>query len=816
MAPAPANRSRLDHGWRMLQSAPGRYADPAAIPEDADWIAAKAPDTAAAALERAGRFDRDAPVDLDEFDHWWRCEFDAAAPQRLVFHGLATLAEIFVNGERRATGESMFAPMTLDLRENGRVRLDIAFRGMGPRLAVKTARARWRPRAVQPPSLRFLRATLIGRMPGWCPPIRAVGPYRAVELIDDGALQIDVVRALTRVEGRDGVVDVALRVNRDAVAIELSCAGARHRVAVRDGWASATLRIPDIALWWPHTHGAPVLHDLAATVEGREIALARLGFRTIQLDRGPDGKGFGLRVNGVPVFCRGANWISADIVALPGARADYAPWLTLARDAHMNMIRVPGSTLYEASDFYALCDELGLMVWQDFMFANLDYPANDADFRAAVWREAEAFVRRTQASPSLAVFCGGAEVAQQAAMLGLPRETWSNAIFDEDLPGVLQANRPGAVYVPNTPCFGDLPFTPEEGLCHYYGVSAYGRDFDDVRRSRVRFAPECLGFSHAPERDVPLEPGRAAIAQPIYGERIEGDTGAVWYFEDVRNAYLQRLYGVDPQTLRREDPARWLDLSRATTCEVATGLFAELRSPRSLAQGAMTLFFQDVAGPGAGWGVVDHRCEPKPVWHALRRAFRPLSVSIVDEGLNGLAIVAFNDGPHRRTLDLVFECLRDGEIPVLSARRGVTLEPHGVAELSSSDLAGGFFDASYAYRFGPPQHDVAIARLVDPATQEIVADAFFFPVGRGAARAPLGLDATAERLGDAVLLTLSTLRLAQNVRILAPGWRASDNWLHLAPRAPRRIVLQAVGDAPMPTRVAITALNGLDALELQP
>ena len=211
MAPAPANRSRLDRGWRMFQSAPGLHADPSTIPDDADWIDAKAPDTAAAALERAGRFDRAAPVDLDNFDHWWRCAFDAAAPQRLVMHGLATLAEVFVNGDKRATSESMFAPLTLELSEVGRVQLDIAFRAMGPRLAAKGPRARWRPRAVQPSSLRFLRTTLIGRMPGWCPPIRAVGPYRAVELIDDGALQIDVVRALTRVEGRDGDAGQGLR-----------------------------------------------------------------------------------------------------------------------------------------------------------------------------------------------------------------------------------------------------------------------------------------------------------------------------------------------------------------------------------------------------------------------------------------------------------------------------------------------------------------------------------------------------------------------------------------------------------------------------
>src|SRR4029079_9557581 len=104
--------------------------------------------------------------------------------------------------------------------------------------------------------------------------------------------------------------------------------------------------------------------------------------------------------------------------------------LTLAAYAHINMIRVGGTMTYESDDFFALCNELGLLVWHDFMFANMDYPIADAAFRASVETEAAQFLTRTQHHPSLAVLCGGSEVAQQVSMMGLPPALWTGPLHE--------------------------------------------------------------------------------------------------------------------------------------------------------------------------------------------------------------------------------------------------------------------------------------------------------------------------------------------------------------------------------------------------
>jgi beta-mannosidase len=577
-----------------------------------------------------------------------------------------------------------------------------------------------------------------------------------------------------------------------------------------DGSFAATLRPDDVTPWMPHTHGTPALYEISVRVGEEIFSLGKTGFRRLEVDHGDDGKGFGLEVNGVAVFCRGAVWTNADLLTLSGDADTYRPLLEAARDAGMNMLRIGGTMLYETRAFFELCDELGILVWQDFQFANYDYPVKDEAFVAEVRAEVRDQLSVSMGCPSLAVLCGGSEIYQQGAMMGLPETRWKGPLCEEILPDLASVLRVDVPYAPNSPCGGVLPFSPNEGIAHYYGVGAYLRPLEDARCAEVRFAGECLAFSNIPDQQsldegLPVKPAH----DPRWKARVPRDRGAGWDFEDVRDHYLKSLHGIDPSALRYGDPDRYLDLGRAVTGEVMERTFAEWRRPGSPCQGALVWTFSDLA-MGAGWGLVDAAGRPKPAWYALKRAFRPLQVVLTDEGTNGLAIHAINDRPEEKAVTLTLACLKDGQVPVVSGTKELLLAPHSAQTLNAVELIGAFFDVTYAYRFGPLSHDVTIVRLLDPETGAVLADACHFPDGHGPLR---HFDAPEVELlpggEDSWWLTIEAQRFLRSVSLSVPGYVPDDNWFHLAPGVTRRVLLtkcKTGPEAPKPAG-ALKAIN---------
>jgi beta-mannosidase len=825
----------LTDGWSLALTEPGACALPGNIPSDQETFPAIVPGTVAAALEAAGRFERNAPEPLIEKDAWYRRSLSDAAPgpATLRFDGLATIAEVFLDDRLILSSSSMFESHAVAVELTGAETLSICFRALKPHLEKTGPRARWRPRLMNNQGLRLIRTTTLGFMPGWCPEVQAVGPWRPVSLISPvaGEMSPEVTEgggsaqsaaeefaaappsalpgiSPTRGEigwraipasGRhlnelsvfaslsgngDGVLQVGFAGGEAGRDIRLICAGRETAFSFSDGRYSAELRLPAIEPWWPHTHGEPVLHEAAIRFGDRHLPLSPVGFRSIEVDRGAGGQDFAVLVNGEKIFCRGAVWTSADIVTLPGDRASYEPWLRLARDAGMNMIRIPGIAVYESSDFFALCDELGVMVWQDLMLANFDYPVTDPDFLIHVKSEVGQLLVRTSANPSLAIVCGGSEIWQQGAMLGLPERIWKGPLCAEILPGLVAEHRPDLAYAENSPSGGALPFYPNAGVAHYYGVGAYLRPLDDARRADIRFAAECLAFSNLSEIET-LDGGKLGIPR---------DAGADWDFEDVRDHYLGVLYGVDPQELRRQDAERYLALSRAVTGEVMEATFAEWRRPGSSCNGALAFTLQDVM-PGPGWGIIGVDGRPKPAWYALKRAFRPVQIVFADEGTNGLDIHVLNETARPRALALEVTCLRDGKMPVVSGRRDLTLAARSSESIACTDLFGAFFDSNYAYRFGPPSHDVVVARLVDAETGAVVAEAFHFSLGRDKAMHPGQITVVLDRDENGWWLDLATDVFAQSVSLGLEGFLAADNGFHLAPGTAKRIRLAPIGGA---------------------
>jgi beta-mannosidase len=719
-------------------------------------------------------------VGSDAEDHWFRTRLDVEeAGTRLRLPGLATVCDVFLDGEHVLTSESMFLEHELPV-EPGSHELVVCARALQPLLgAPRRPRARWRTRVVGDGNLRWFRTTLLGRAPGFASGPPVVGPWRAPELRGPRALLLDVRTAL---DGGDGVLEVACPA--EAGALDVSVAGVSARLPAGGG----TVRLPRPERWWPHTHGEPALHELRVQAEAGEARRSN-GFRELE---GPDDlerDGLSLRVNGVALFARGAVWV-------PPPRDQVRSTLERARDAGMNIVRVVGTGWYEDDDFYAACDELGLLVWQDLMFANMDYPFVDPEFRSAAEDEVRQLLRRLRGRPSLAVLCGNSEIEQQASMLGLAPEVARDEFFAETVPALAREAGVDATYVPSAPTGGTLPFRTDSGVANYFGVGAYLRPLADARLAGVRFASECLAFANVPDPD----PADRSLG-------VMCDVGADWDFADVRDHYLRSLHGIGPG-----DPRYW-ERSRHVTGELMAAVFGEWRRPASAATGGIVLWLRD-REPGSGWGVLDHEGRPKLAWHHLRRALAPVAVWLVDEGLNGLTIAVANDTPAALRATLRLSLYRDGQLPVNGASRKLEVGPHDSLELDAEELLGRFVDIAYAYRFGPPQHDTVVATL--QRGDEVLSQAFFYPVREpleGRTAAELGLDVTARSEDGGIAVSLVAERVVHGVRLAAAGFEPADDGFDLEPGCARGIRLRpAGGGAPGP--VTVRALDLVEPVEV--
>ena len=818
MALAFAQTTRITMGWELCLTKPGTLTTPPDPHSDLDWIPAAAPGTAAEALMTAGRFDPLAPIPLDDHDIWYRAPLAGTGMVRLGFEGLATIAEIWLDGTFLLRSTSMFVAQEVEVELKGEHWLWLCFRSLSAYLAdperPKPKRARWRPRMIQPTTLNAVRTTILGHASGWCPAIHAVGPYRPVTFSKRGShAAIRDARLATRYLGGVGMLDCVVEFdgNGHIEPANLFCAG--HCVAMIRGTSSVSgrrtlfgrLEIPDIKAWWPHTHGEPVLHDVEIEVGGERLTVGRTGFREMTVDRGSDGNDFALRVNGVPVFCRGACWTPIDLVSLQCSHDDFAARLRLMVEAGMNMVRIGGTMVYETKTFHDLCDELGILVWQDFMFANFDYP-NDPAFMDDVTREAEQLLLRLSGSPSLAILCGGSEVYQQGAMMGMPEQIWRNAIFEAALPEICTMFRPDVPFVVNSPSGGALPFFSESGIAHYYGVGAYLRPLDDARRAHIRFAAECLAFANIPEeaslRQHEPDGWRAGVPR---------DAGADWDFADVRDHYLSKLFSCDPATLREDDPPRYRQLSRAAIAHVVQHTFTEWRREGSATHGGLLWFLQDLCF-GSGWGILDSTGQPKSIWHALKHILQPLQILLTDEGVNGLLLHAINETDRVQPCRLRLRCLRDGLVTVVEGSKEIELQPRSTRSFPATDLFGGFFDTTYAFRFGPPGHDVTIAELFGADGITILSRQCHFPLGVDGERHELGLAARLVETAGVPQLLVSTARFAAFVEIDCDNFRPADNWFHLGAGETRLVDLKRLALVNGAGRGTVRAVNGLDAV----
>jgi beta-mannosidase len=459
-----------------------------------------------------------------------------------------------------------------------------------------------------------------------------------------------------------------------------------------------TFDVAHPVLWWPHGYGAQALYRLVSTLrEGdavTEVKEQRLGIRRLRLVQGAvvgeAGKSFFFEVNNVPIFCGGANWIPADML-LPRVSPDrYRTYLQLAADAHMHMIRVWGGGIYEADIFYDLCDELGLLVWQDFLFACGIYPAHEV-FLQSVSAEAEVAIKRLRHHPCLALWCGNNEDydiarSQNRPIAGPITDAFpARVIYEQLLPELCAQLDPGRVYWPGSPYGGASDDNNDalEGDRHVWTIWHQTMlPYQDYLQNGGRFVSE-FGMVA-----LPSAASLAAMADPA--ERYPGSRTLDYHFK--AEGGVRRLAVYLSENVRI--PA---DIDRyryATQVMQAEALAAAVRGWRRQFQshghfgcgGALVWQLND-CWPSISWAIIDDAAHPKLAYYAMRRALAPIALELGHESETASALWAGNSTSEQvHGVVQVRRWSLSGQIEG-EKELAVTLAPHQTTPLGNIDLA---------------------------------------------------------------------------------------------------------------------------------
>jgi beta-mannosidase len=821
-----AQTNELDDGWTLLRTAPNAFDNPDELDSRIVYADAIVPGTVAQTVAGRNGSALTPAVDYDDFDWWYICEFDWTIDSiiaDLCLDGLASLTDIWLNGQKLLSTDNMFRTWRVDISQRLAKTnvLVIAFRSVNAALAVKRPRPRWKTRLADNQQLRWIRTSLLGRIPAWTPPVKPNGPWRSVRIESSRYGLIRRSRVRTALDGDECLVhvdiDIAMSPPAESLAASLNVRDETFGLPVQpseDGYRiSTTVKLGCLEPWWPHTHGDPSLHafDIQFDIGGSsDIVLAgHLGFRHVSVDR--SNSGVALVVNGRKVFCRGACWTTDDIYSLVGNQTSLANALALMRDAGANMIRIGGTMVYESDEFYSLCDRFGIMVWQDFMFANMEYPTDDEAFARNVTEEISEQIARLSGHPCLTVWCGNSEVEQQAAMYGATRDIWENDLFYQLIPKLLKDASVDSPYFPSSPCEGPLPFHNASGISHFFGVGAYKQRLDKLADADVKFASECLALSHIPCDDTLKEHFRSlspSTTHPSWKEGVPRDSGAGWDFEDIRDHYFEDFWKFDPAECQYSDNRRYLELSRGVSVQFIEQSFRTWRAPDSACSGGIVWQLKDIR-PGAGWGLIDASGRPKAAYYGAKRAWQPLLISLRDRGLDGLFLEIVNEGPEITQAELLVRLLNRYGAEIGTVQDACCVESGQASSVSVDGMFGRFMDLTYSYRFGSPQIASVSATLTAPGLDQPVTS-HYFPNGLnldaiGVSDAGLCVDASAT--GDRYLVTLTASRQLLFVSLQLPGYDFSDQYFHLVPGETKVVSASPNGSETSRSRGGVTALN---------
>ena len=638
-------RRPLHEGWTVT---PG----PGAVPEgvsSAGAVPATVPGVVHTDLLAAGLID-DPYIGLNEKAQEWigstawnySATFEWHGDDRertdLTFLGLDTVASVILNGETVLSAENQHrsyrVPVTGRLRE-GRNSIEVRFAAPVPEADRRSLELGYRPHVNHHP-FNALRKMACSFGWDWGPDTATSGIWRPVLLESWSVARFDTVSVSPNVEGAEGVVTVRVRVDRsggDLLRVRATCAGVSATTEVQGSAAELQLRIPDAPLWWPRGYGDQPLADLTVELlDGEEVLdldERRVGFRTVLLDTEPDAQGtpFRIVVNGRPIAVKGVNWIPDDAFPSRIARERVEERLQQAADANVNLLRVWGGGLFESDDFYAVADELGLLVWQDFLLACAAY-SEDEPLRSEIEAEARENVARIGSHPALVVLNGNNENLWGHEDWGwkprLQGKSWGAQYYYELFPGIVDELAPQVGYTPGSPFSpGGVaqPNDPEHGTMHIWDLWNQ-KDYPHYRDYRPRFVAE-FGWQGPP--------AWSTLTRAVTDDPMTPESPAMLVHQKAAEGNVKLIDGLVGHLPLPDDVPDWhwaMSLNQAVAIRTAIEWF------RSLQPGCMgTILWQlNDCWPVVSWAAIDGDGRRKPLWYAMRDAYEPRLVSIQPEG----------------------------------------------------------------------------------------------------------------------------------------------------------------------------------------
>lgn len=445
-----------------------------------------------------------------------------------------------------------------------------------------------------------------------------------------------------RLEGRLFVEGLTDKTVHGVVRVTMAGIEAEAAVEIRPGHnrLSLCLDVPDPKLWWPIGCGEQNLYEVRAVLRIGEKVIgertARVGFRHVRVvqDAHPiSGRYFHLEVNGRKVFARGANFVPADMIFARLDRARYERLTDLALEANFNMLRVWGGGLYESDDFYELCNEKGILVWQEFVFACSKYPAQDETFHEDVKREARYNIRRLAVHPSLVIWCGNNEIEQGDWHWGYDRGAVipDHALFHITLPRMLAEEDPTRYYQPSSPYSpeGMDPCRDDIGDQHPWAIGFANIDFREYRNMICRFPNEggVLGPTALPTMLACLPEGQRRVGS--FAWQTHDNSVDTWDEPSYAHRITSYWLGREARDLSIEEMAYWGGLIQGEALREYCDNFRR----RMFDSGSAIFWMYNDCWPATrSWTIVDYFLRRTPSFHPVRRAMAPVSVVLACEG----------------------------------------------------------------------------------------------------------------------------------------------------------------------------------------